>query len=90
MNNINLNTAIENAQQDINDILVDLRNTLATAASIKTTNKRVIKGNSSTKQKAIAMLQEGATTESVVKRFRSLTRGQVSAFKAHVSMGTYS
>ncbi len=89
MNKIDTDSAIDNARQDINDILTDLRETLVTAQSTNVSKNRAVNRDSALKRKAINMLKNGKTTQFVVNKLPSLSRGQVAAFKAHVTMGTY-
>lgn len=42
-----------------------------------------------TKEKIIAMIRDGATTETIIRKFPIVTKGTIAAIRAHVTRGTH-
>jgi len=80
--------AIANAEKDIMDILEDLKVTLGVTVSIKSRN---LKSNiePAHKAKIIRLCNSGYSTHQIAERYPQYTVMQISAIKAHNTMGTY-
>ena len=60
----------------------------------KVQKKVVVKGNQKKEQlalreKVVALIQKGWTTERIVGKYPQLNKLQVAGYKSHVAMGTY-
>ncbi len=78
--------AINNARKDILDILNDLESTISKRTKT-TSNKKSSKVTKNSKANVIAMLKAGDSLDTVAAANPAFTRGQISAFKAHITMG---
>ena len=80
--------AISNAEKDIIDILEDLKVTLGVTVNTKS---RLLKSNidPAHKAKIIRLCNNGYTTHQIADRYPQYTVMQISAIKAHNTMGTY-
>lgn len=81
--------AAQNAHKDINEILDDLLVTLnghKSAPKVSNTGNSVSKSD---KSRLISWFKKGKTVDQMVNRFPQYTSRQLSAIKAHVTMGTY-
>ena len=89
MANITVEEAINNAQKDIQDILNDLKATLG--VKVNTTSGRILSSKISDKDKAkiVRLCDTGYSTHQIADRFPNYTVMQISAIKAHRTMGTY-
>lgn len=81
--------AIENAQKDIIDILTDLKVTLGLEVSTKTKSFKTGSISASDKAKIVRLCKTGYSTHQIADRFKDYSVMQISAIKAHVTMGTY-
>lgn len=82
--NLTINEIIENAKQDINDILEDLKATIVTQSAPSR-----LPINKTEKLQIISDYKRGASTESVAKKFSHYSVSQLAAIKAHITMNTY-
>jgi len=94
---------INQAKEDINEILENLIDTILVddsprTAKIKTnlkqTKNRFVKKismpmNDSDKRVIIGLFKKGKDTQHVTTKFPQYSTGQIAAVKAHVTMGTY-
>ena len=81
--------AVVNAHKDINEILDDLIHTLK---DISPPLAKMKSGNpvlTTDKTRLISWFKKGKTVDQMVNRFPQYTTRQLSAIKAHVTMGTY-
>ena len=80
--------AISNAEKDILDILEDLKVTLGVQVNTKS---RILRSNidATDKAKIIRLSKNGYTTHQIADRYPQYTVMQISAIRAHVTMGTY-
>jgi len=93
--------ALNNARADILDILNDLEATISRRTKVstsKTSNTKVKTSKPSntkvktpklgnTKANVVQMIKAGKSFKQILAANPSFTRGQVSAFKAHITMG---
>ena len=86
---IDVAEAITNAEKDIIDILEDLKNTLGVQVTTRSGRVRTSSIDSRDKARIVKLCKEGYSTHQIAERFPSYTVMQVSAIKAHVTMGTY-
>lgn len=78
-----IQTLIDNAKKDINDILYDLERNISIMLG------RPVPMSKSDKNRIIDMYKKGASTDEVLKIFNKYTLNQVAAIKAHCTMNTY-
>tara|TARA_R100000152_G_C6773573_1_gene200962 strand:+ start:2068 stop:2334 length:267 start_codon:yes stop_codon:yes gene_type:complete len=86
---IDVAEAITNAERDIIDILEDLKTTLGVQISTKSGKIRTGSITAKDKAKIVQLCKKGYSTHQIADRFPNYTVMQVSAIKAHVTMGTY-
>ena len=88
MRNRDVAEAISNAEKDILDILQDLKVTLGVEV---TTKSRVLRSSidASDKAKIIRLSKNGYSTHQIADRYPKYTVMQISAIRAHMTMGTY-
>jgi hypothetical protein len=86
---IDVAEAITNAEKDIIDILEDLKQTLGVQISTRTGRIRTGHILSQDKAKMVQLFEKGYSTHQITERFPQYTVMQVSAIKAHITMGTY-
>ena len=85
---IDVAEAITNAEKDIIDILEDLKQTLGVQVTTRSGRVRTGSINATDKAKIVKLCKQGYTTHQIAERFPTYTVMQVSAIKAHVTMGT--
>ena len=81
--------AINNAQKDIIEILDDLKVTLGVEVPTKTRSFKTGSITASDKAKIVRLCKTGYSTHQIAERFTNYSVMQISAIKAHVTMGTY-
>tara|TARA_B100001250_G_C19802170_1_gene791613 strand:+ start:2308 stop:2580 length:273 start_codon:yes stop_codon:yes gene_type:complete len=81
--------AINNAQKDIIDILTDLKITLGIELPTKTKSFKTGSITAADKAKIVRLCKTGYSTHQIAERFTEYSVMQISAIKAHITMGTY-